>query len=292
MGGSNQHLGKDFGVALLRFADDESVHSYVDKSGTLDSANYEGKMNGRFPSVATWSVEGNHKAAPIPEEYARRFFKEASVCYFPSARHERPHWLNPEGVKDEPIFSFAENYADRLYKPVIVESAARENKQWLLDVLLNSRAEVRPVMVQWDPPQVGVAIASNQNDLWWLWHSRLMVDTVLKEVVQDNSAHLSLGHRTGGNRLFIQTNSGAVPSLDHLSSGQANLFNLFATIIRYADRGDINKSHKLHDIEGIVLVDEIEAQAHSDLQYEVLPKLSTCSPRSSSSLRHTRPFSC
>lgn len=134
-------------------------------------------------------------------------------------------------------------------------------------------------MVQQDPPQLSFSIASDQNDLWWLWQSRLMVDTVLKEVIQDSSAHLRLSYRTGGNRLFIQTDSGTIPSLDHLSSGQANLFNLFATIIRYADRGDINKSFRLHDIKGIVLIDEIEAQAHSDLQYEVLPKLLKMSPK-------------
>lgn len=273
VGGTNQRTGKDFGVALLRFSDGESTHCYADKSGTLDPANYEEQMSSRFSPVASWPVDGNHKVAPIPKDYEERFFRESSVCYFPSARHERPHWLNPEGVKDEPIFYFAENYAGRLYKPVVVESAANENKQWLLSVMLDSRAEVQPVLVQEDPPQLGFSIASNQNDLWWLWQSRLMVETVLKEVIQDSSARLSLGYRTGGSQLSIQTDSGIVPSLDHLSSGQANLFNLFATIIRYADRGDINKSHRLNDIEGIILVDEIEAQAHSDLQHEVLPKL-------------------
>ncbi len=70
-----------------------------------------------------------------------------------------------------------------------------------------------------------------------------------------------------------------IPSLDHLSSGQANLFNLFATVIRYADRGNINKSFQLREIEGIVLVDEIDAQAHSDLQYEMLPKLLKLFPK-------------
>ena len=72
-----------------------------------------------------------------------------------------------------------------------------------------------------------------------------------------------------------------MPSLDHLSSGQANLFNLFATIIRYSDRNDITKSFTLPEISGIVLVDEIDAHAHSDLQYEVLPKLLKLFPRCS-----------
>ena len=278
VGGTNQRTGTNFGIALLKFSDGESDYCYLDKSGTLDPNSYE-KTNGRFSALASWPTEDNHKVAPIPEGYSERFFRESSVCYFPSARHERPHWLNPEGVANEPIFSFAENYTGRLYKPVIVESAAQENKQWLLDVILDSRAEVQPVVVRQDPPQLGLGIASNQNDLWWLLQSRHMVDAILKQILHNNSARLSLGYRTGGNRLFIETDSGTIPSLDHLSSGQANLFNLFTTIIRYADRGDINKSFKLHDIEGIVLVDEIEAQAHSDLQYEVLPQLLKMFPK-------------
>lgn len=281
LGGTNQRIETDFGIALLRFSDDKADHCYVDKSGVLAFNDYTDKMNGRFPSVTSWPTEDSHKATTIPQERSRDFFRESSVCYFPSARHESPHWLNRESVNDESIFHFAENYADRLYKPIIVESAARENKQWLLDVMLDSRAEVQPIVVQNDqePQQLDLTIVSNKSDLWLLWQSRLMMDTVLKEIIQDNSARLGLGYRTGGNRLFIKTDSETLPSLDHLSSGQASLFNLFTTVIRYADRGNIAKSYQLHEIEGIVLVDEIEAQAHSDLQYEVLPKLIKMFPK-------------
>jgi hypothetical protein len=71
-----------------------------------------------------------------------------------------------------------------------------------------------------------------------------------------------------------------VPSLSHLSAGQSLLFNLFATIIRYAERaGDLSKSVKLDQIEGIVLIDEIDAHLHSDLQCDVLPRLLKLFPK-------------
>ena len=63
------------------------------------------------------------------------------------------------------------------------------------------------------------------------------------------------------------------PSLDALSTGQLALFNVFATIIRYADTDDIDLSHKLRDIAGIVVIDEIELHLHTQLQREILPKL-------------------
>ncbi len=129
------------------------------------------------------------------------------------------------------------------------------------------------------PPQTRFAILNDQNKLLLLAQSRANVNHVLKQVLQDESATLQLSYRTARDRLYVQTAAGVVPSLDHLSSGQANLFNLFATIIRYADRSNPYKSIRLHEIEGIVLIDEIEAQAHTDLQFEVLPKLLQLFPK-------------
>ncbi|MGC9424198.1 AAA family ATPase, partial [Vibrio sp.] len=70
-----------------------------------------------------------------------------------------------------------------------------------------------------------------------------------------------------------------IPSLDHLSSGQSIIFNLFTTVIRYADIGDVNKSFHLDQIEGIVVIDEIDAHLDSQLQYEILPKMIKLFPK-------------
>ena len=64
-----------------------------------------------------------------------------------------------------------------------------------------------------------------------------------------------------------------VPSLNALSTGQLALFNMFTTIIRYADADDIDLSHKLDEIKGIVVIDEIELHLHTKLQREILPRL-------------------
>jgi hypothetical protein len=107
------------------------------------------------------------------------------------------------------------------------------------------------------------------------------VERLLKEVLEDDQARLELNYRSASySRVAIRLGNGIiVPSLTHLSAGQALLFNLFATIIRYADRGDLNKSIQLNQIEGIVLIDEIDAHLHSDLQFEVLPRLIKLFPK-------------
>ena len=64
-----------------------------------------------------------------------------------------------------------------------------------------------------------------------------------------------------------------IPSLDSLSTGQSALFNIFATIIRYADGNSLLNGIDLKNITGIVAIDEVELHLHSNLQRDVLPKL-------------------
>jgi len=73
--------------------------------------------------------------------------------------------------------------------------------------------------------------------------------------------------------LHIKGDNYLIPSIDHLSTGQSVLFNLFISIIRYADQGDIYSSIKLEDIQGIVIIDEVDAHLDADLQHDVLPKI-------------------
>ena len=53
----------------------------------------------------------------------------------------------------------------------------------------------------------------------------------------------------GASRISIETENGRIiPTLQSLSEGQSQLFHLFATIIRYGERADINMSIRLSDI--------------------------------------------
>ena len=87
-------------------------------------------------------------------------------------------------------------------------------------------------------------------------------------------------YRGQGSRLAVARNADVViPSLDHLSLGQSLLFNLFCTIARYADMFDLNKGHNLGAIEGVVIIDEVDAHLHTELQFTSLPKLIKLFPR-------------
>ena len=102
----------------------------------------------------------------------------------------------------------------------------------------------------------------------------------MSAILCKKDARLAAGHRGAPGRLSVEVEGKRfVPGLEHLSAGQAVLFNMFATIIRYADRADVNRSIRLADIEGMVLIDEVDAHLHAELQYSVLPELLKLFPK-------------
>jgi len=273
-------------LGLLEFSDADNKFCYIEKVGQLDPQSYAMKLRERFAPVQSWQEnEPFHKVVTGDEKQIETFFQTGAVCFFPSSRHERPHWLNFSAVEDQPLFGNNQRFSGLLGKPLIIERAAEDNQQWLMDVLLDSLVDgnffvglptpeqAAPIYFQPQPPVL--------QDKLLLKLGRQNVEKLLSAVLEDDNAQMILNYRNAVHgRVAIRFGNGViVPSLMHLSAGQALLFNLFATIIRYADWADLQKSIHLSEIKGIVLIDEIDAHLHTDLQYEVLPKLVKLFPK-------------
>jgi AAA domain, putative AbiEii toxin, Type IV TA system len=82
----------------------------------------------------------------------------------------------------------------------------------------------------------------------------------------------------GEGRLVVARSQTLVlPTLDALSAGQSLLLGIFATVLKYGTSD--HTSRPANEVEGIVLVDEIDAHLHADLQHDVLPALIEMFPR-------------
>lgn len=273
-------------LCLLEFSDADNNFCYVEKVGKIDPQSYTIKLRARFKSVQSLPEnEPVYKVATGDEKQIETFFQTGSVCFFPSSRHERPHWLNFSAVEDRPLFNTNQRMSGVLGKPLIVERAAEDNQQWLMDVLLDSLVDGEFVVGIPTPGQnAPIYFQGEQSSIpnkYLLQAGRKNVEQLLRAVLEDENAQMILNYRNAPHgRVAIRFGNGViVPSLMHLSAGQALLFNLFATIIRYADREDVNNSIHLNDIKGIILIDEIDAHLHTDLQYQVLPKLVKLFPK-------------
>jgi hypothetical protein len=231
----NHTSGASYGLALLEFRSQEKTFGFAEKTGTLDPQSMSSKLAGRFSAVANWPKDGNHKShQPEDKQSFEEFFAQSSVCYFPTTRRELPHWLNRGVIPDAPSYAADERLAGILAKPIIVESSWANNKQWLLDVILDSRPDVDVVNGQ--PTLVG-----NWPQAAQLVTSRKNIEALLGTVLRSDKVKLSVEYRGRGRRLSVAIDGRTlIPSIEHLSAGQSMLFNMFLTIIRYSDRSDVN----------------------------------------------------
>lgn len=253
-------FNKKFLAAQLEFKTSRESFKFIEIVGDFES----------FPDKSEYSSWGNLEALNMTKKvnileadkpHIREELKASAIAYFPSSRNELPHWLNTPGVPREAAFVMRADFVNVLQKPFYLETLADKTKSWILDVALDTYATHR-----------------NQH------HSSDLevLNKILQIILKDDGASLRFDTQASGARLGIQTSKGRLNSLDHLSSAESILFNLFTTIVRYAQRyqtGVLVANEVSHWFTGIIIIDEIDAHLHSELQYFVLPKLIGMFPR-------------
>lgn len=116
------------------------------------------------------------------------------------------------------------------------------------------------------------AIAENID----AWFDRLL--KALKIVLDDESMKLKFDYK---NYNFSILQDGREPfGFDELSDGYSSIINIISDLILRMDqnRASENRDYSF-DVEGIVLIDEIETHLHIDLQKKILPFLTEFFPK-------------
>lgn len=219
-----------------------------------------------------------YKKAFIEKSEAETIFGRSVFCYFGPDRYEKPAWMGKRYYQqDEDIHpSIRERWQGQLRKPITVHDVNDQTLQWLLDIIADSRCDII---------QEGNQLLVEHADMGSLLlqgAARKNVENIMTEILGKN-VYFGLNYRNRGKSRFNICNrkntSVLIPSLDALSTGQSALFNMFATIVRYSDDNNINNSITLSQIEGVVIIDEVELHLHSNLQRNTLPKLMKLFPK-------------
>ncbi len=280
-----------FSLSLLHFkANDDNLY-YCEKSGMLEAASYSPNVRSIFTPVWNWPTAENHKNVSVNEKTVETEMTNGVHAFFPASRSEDPDWLNPKSLKAHPT-SFSQHFSKNLDKPLWIESCAEKNLSWVLDVFLDSLVDfdeqhklnnfVNSLQGQNTAQQNTLPreLLPVVNRLVFA-QTRKNIEQILQTILQDETAKLILNFRNiGSSRISIKMSDGRIiPTLQSLSEGQSQLFNLFATIIRYGERTDLNRSVNLPQITGLVVIDEIAAHLHPTLQHDVLPELMSLFPK-------------
>ena len=262
--------------AYLRFIDDQSnndIH-YCEKIGEISFTQELLNLYGN--KITTFKSDNNpDKNILASEEVIKKLFLN-TITFFPSFRKVTPHWLNLN-AQNQDLFSIEVKYGGNLNKEIMCVDTFQKNIQWMLDVILDSAilpAELDHIKSEDDRNQ---EIRNKQA----INHSYRNINKIFQTVLENDEIYLKTGWRNSAeSRLSIHCRGKVVvPTLEQLSTGQLILLNLFITIIRHADYKDMNNSIRLENIEGIVVIDEIDTHLHSKHQSDVLPKLISLFPK-------------
>lgn len=270
-------VNKPYMVSYLLFKGLKD-YSYIFKSGNITSKDFEKKF-GIKENTFNWNDNINYKNVTINEKQSNDEWATNVICYFGPDRYEQPSWLGDKYYNIEDFLhpTVQNIFSGKLRNQILVKNVTKDTLQWLLDIIADSRSDIH----QDDNKQLSIENVDVSN-LLLLKKARTNIETILSKIVGEE-VYFALNFRNqGGSRFKIMKksdNSIFCKSLDSLSTGQSALFNMFATIVRYADSNDITKSIDISNIQGLVIIDEIELHLHSNLQKEVLPQLISMFPK-------------
>ena len=281
-GGSNLKINSQYGFNFLQF-ESEKKYEYMDFIGDLDNLKLKQKTNGLVTlQVNTQQIDNPNKITTECQssKELKNDFLLNSYCFFPSDRFEQPYWLNNEIPTKNEEFKDIEKFSNKLGKEILIRKSLTEIKSWILDLFLDSRAD----LIEMPPENGKLSYGSKQNlnDIVLLKKSVENINILISKILGFD-VELEVNFRgRGSSRLKLVdkiTRQDILPSLNNLSAGQSTLLSIFANIIKSSDVSDLNKSINLDQINGIVVIDEIDLHLHIELQKEILPRLIKLFPK-------------
>ncbi len=207
--------------------------------------------------------------APSQNPFDREVF-----LFFPVERYYIPTWINKNNknltyvLNEQP---FIGSSSVNMVKYNVLSSI----EEWLLDVIIDKELYEKIGILQDNKGEITCRYSGRNSRIQHTVNSFL---TLLYKHKGYDSARIAVAERLGLYRqikiIGKRENDGHVilPTMANMSSGEAMVLGIMASILREADRvgiGDFN----IADIKGIVLIDEIDAHMHSDFIQDALPEL-------------------
>lgn len=270
-------IGAKYMCSYIEFCENDQTIKYIFKSGEKNFEEFCEENNLLIDNNIKWNKENNFKKIDVNKEKAEKIFDENVIVAFDSDRYERPSWMGKKYYDFEELEPLRERWNGELSTPIMAKDVTSTNLKWMLDIIIDSRADIEKN----EKGELNIVNVSVQN-LLELSIARHNIEEIMSAIL-GKDVFFGLNFRNSNKKRFnIRSKTDGsiiIPTLDSLSTGQIVLFNLFTTIIRYADMNDISKSISIADIKGIVVIDEIELHLHSKLQRDILPKLIKMFPK-------------
>jgi len=272
-------------VIYIRFKNDDDNVDYVNIRGKVNNEEYLQITQLDNPIQFTnfsgdLEESGNIKYCNTTlNKTIQNIFNNYITPYFPSYRFEMPGYLND--VYSQNIhFSYNSSYSGYLPNKIEVIQSIDSITNWIMDVVLDWMTGKQEQKIPLENGQVIITDITAERNIWG--NLCQIVTELFKEKSNNRQLRFGIGTRNNsGQRLSIVSNDKDMivfaPNMKVLSAGESSIIGIFSEIIHQADK--IHKNIPLSEIEGIVLIDEIDKHLHIKLQNEVLPKLMNLFPK-------------
>lgn len=277
-GGRNLRVNMEYGFSYLKYENKESkIYEYLDKNGKLSFSECKNLTDNLLTLNGNWDNANNKIITKKKEnDNLGDFIKNNSYCYFPSDRYEYPYWINKNQFNEDERIYDKERYSKIFDKNFLITNSLKDIKSWILDVFLDTQSYIR---INED----GTASTEKPiQDIKVLQETRINIELVISSILQ-RDVLLNLNFRgRGSSRITLidkSTKELVLPSLDSFSAGQSTLLSIFLNIIKSTDEYQLIKGFNLNEIEGIVVIDEIELHLHIMHQKDILPDLIALFPK-------------
>lgn len=254
-------------VVYIRYRVGENNVDYLNTESELTETQYNELVNlqnkipfKKIKGKENLSQKGKFVPESANEELVTDWFSHSIMTSFPSFRYELPYYIT-EFFKTQFEFRKQNFFSGYLRNPLIVVSGLDGVANWLMDLVMDKE------LYDKNPT------ATSETNLWRNVSS--VLTSSLSSKFKGMPLRLAIGRRnSGASRISVvrqEDSSEVYPSIFGMSSGEIAVLSMFVEILRQAD--NLSTNIKLEDIQGIVLVDEIDKHLHIKLQKEVLPAM-------------------
>lgn len=265
----------------LRFRFNEKVVDYIDVRNQCSEEQYNGviSLEGKIPYANirnTLKDEQNIKYWSIRDKaLIRQLFTTSLLTYFPSYRYELPSYLNdPYSISLN--YSIDSQFAGYLNNPIEVITDLSSLVNWFLDVVLDLKLGEQVRYFQRGTTLIPVTVPSDEKTIVWDNLNKI-ISGAISSKHYPGTVRLGIGPRNAGaSRVSVMhdykdMSETICPSIFNLSSGELALISIFGELLHQADNNQ--KNIRLEQIQGLVLIDEVDKHLHITIQKEILPRL-------------------
>lgn len=202
-------------------------------------------------------------------------FEHEIFLFFPVDRYYIPSWENKNNAGVMYVTN-DDNFVGQSSTNIVKYNIMSDIEEWLLDVIIDKELyEKNSYLVNKDGT-LSISYAGKNNNI------QKTINSMLGIIYRNKgyeSARIAVTERRGLRRTIkiIGQKDGKeyeiMPTIKNVSSGEAMVLGMMASILREADRISSDRNVNIKEIKGIVIIDEIDAHLHSNLLQDAIPAL-------------------